>query len=88
MISGEKGLNKKGKLILADEYKERLDGMPYGPPNNIRRIKIYTVEDDDTLESIAMKVSNDQNMDKELAFLNGIDRNDQLYAGQKLKVIY
>ena len=87
-ISGTGDGEKTGKLILADEYKARLDGMPYGPPNNIRRIKIYTVEDDDTLASIAMKVSNDRNMAKELAFLNGLDRNDQLYAGQKLKVIY
>ena len=87
-ISGTGGGKKTGKLILADEYKARLDGMPYGPPNNIRRIKIYTVEDDDTLASIAVKVSNDRNMAKEIAFLNGLDRNDQLYAGQKLKVIY
>jgi len=87
-ISGTGGANNKGKLILADEYKARLDGMPYGPPNNIRRIKIYTVEDDDTLASIAAKVSNDRNMAREIAFLNGLDRNDQLYAGQKIKVIY
>ena len=87
-ISATGRVNKWGKLILADEYKARLDGMPYGPPNNIRRIKIYTVADDDTLASIAGKVSNDQNMANEIAFLNGLDRNDQLYAGQKLKVIY
>jgi len=87
-ISGTGGGKKTRKLILADEYKARLDGMPYGPPNNIRRIKIYTVEDDDTLASIAAKVSNDRNMAKEIAFLNGLDRNDELYAGQKLKVIY
>ena len=82
------GGKKPQKLILSDEYKARLDGMPYGPPNNIRRIKVYTVKGDDTLASIASEISKDANMAKEIAFLNGLDRNDQLYAGQKLKVIY
>ena len=88
--SGTAGVTgkKPQTLILSDEYKARLDGMPYGPPDNIRRIKIYTVKGDDTLASIASEISDDASMAKEIAFLNGLDRTDQLYEGQKLKVIY
>ena len=74
-------------LVLADEYKERLDGLAYGPKNNIRRLKIYTVKEGDTLESIARNEMADRRKAKEIAFLNGLDVADQLHAGQKLKVV-
>lgn len=76
------------KLILSDEYKSRLDGLAYGPRDRIRRIKIYTVKEGDTLESIAAKEMDDDRKSREIAFLNGLDIGDQLYNGQKLKVIY
>lgn len=76
------------KLILSDEYKSRLDGLAYGPRDRIRRIKIYTVKEGDTLESIAAKEMDDDRKAREIAFLNGLDIGDQLYNGQKLKVIY
>ncbi len=80
--------NKYGKLIRSDEYKLHIDGLAYGPRDNIRRIKIYTVKEGDTLEKIAEQVANDSDELREIAFLNGIDSNDQLYPGQKLKIVY
>ena len=74
-------------LILADEYKKRLDGLAYGAKESIRRIKIYTVKEGDTLESIAREEMDDRRKDKEIAYLNGLDVADQLRAGQKLKVV-
>ena len=81
-------VSRAGKLILSDEYKSRLDGLAYGPRDRIRRIKIYTVKEGDTLESIAAKEMDDDRKAREIAFLNGLDIGDQLYNGQKLKVIY
>ena len=84
----EQNIEESGKLILSDEYKARLDGLAYGPRDSIRRIQIYTVEEGDTLQSIAMSVAGDNSKIKEIAFLNGLEIDDQLYAGQKLKLVY
>jgi predicted Zn-dependent protease len=83
----ENSAGEFGGLILADEYKELLDGLAYGPKDSIRRIKIYTVKEGDTLESIARQEMDDRKKDEEIAFLNGLDVTDQLHAGQKLKVV-
>jgi len=79
---------KSGGAILADEYKDRLDGLAYGPPDNIRRIQVYTVKEGDTLQSVAANLMDDHGQIKELAFLNGLEMNDPLVAGQKLKLVY
>jgi len=81
-------IQRPGGLILADEYKSRLDGLAYGPRDSLRRIKIYTVREGDILESIAVEEMNDIKKAKELAFLNGLEVGAQLYTGQKLKVVY
>jgi len=81
-------VHKTGKLILADEYKARLDGLAYGPRDSIRRIKIYTVKEGDTLELIAASLVGDDRKEREIASLNGLEIGSQLYAGQKLKVVY
>jgi len=78
---------ERGK-ILADGYKTHLDGLAYGPKDRIYRIKIYEVEDGDTLESIAAKEAGDDRKAEEIAFLNGLEMGAQLHTGQKLKVIY
>ena len=85
--NGESKTPEPMGLILADEYKERLDGLAYGAKESIRRIKIYTVKEGDTLESIARKEMDDRRKDKEIAYLNGLDVADQLLVGQKLKVV-
>ncbi len=84
----EQNIERSGKVILSDEYKARLDGLAYGPRDNIRRIQIYTVKEGDTLQSIAANEMGDNSRIKEIAFLNGLEINDQLYADQKLKLVY
>jgi len=81
-------IQKPRKLICTDEYKSHLDGLAYGARDSIRRIKIYTVEAGDTLESIAAKEMGDVRKARDIAFLNGLEIGDKLYTGQKLKVIY
>jgi len=86
--------NKNGKdkqergLIRADVYKLHLDGIAYGPRDNIRRIKIYKVKGGDTLKSIAAKEMDDSKKAREIALLNGLYVNTKLCGGQKLKVVY
>ena len=84
----EQNIERSGKVILSDEYKARLDGLAYGPRDNIRRIQIYTVKEGDTLQSIAANEMGDNSRIKEIVFLNGLEINDQLYASQKLKLVY
>jgi predicted Zn-dependent protease len=86
-LQGETIQRPRG-LILADEYKSRLDGLAYGPRESLRRIKIYTVREGDILESIAAEEMDDIRKARELAFLNGLEVDSQLYTGQKLKVVY
>jgi predicted Zn-dependent protease len=78
---------KSGRIIRADEFIARLDGLAYGPRDNIRRIKIYTVTEGDTLESIANGVVHGNQTVKEIAFMNGLEPASRLSAGQKLKLV-
>jgi len=79
---------KSGRTIGADEFITRLDGLAYGPSENIRRIKIYTVDGGDTLESIAGSVAHGNQTVKEIAFMNGLDPASPLSPGQKLKLVF
>ncbi|RMF95069.1 MAG: LysM peptidoglycan-binding domain-containing protein [Candidatus Schekmanbacteria bacterium] len=51
-----------------------------------RRIIIYTVKEGDTLQSLAEKFFNDKDKVKELALINGIDKDSPLKIGGKLKI--
>lgn len=76
------------RMIRSDEFISRLDGLAYGPRDNIRRIKIYTVTEGDTLESIANGVVHGNQPVKEIAFMNGLDPAARLSAGRKLKLVF
>jgi predicted Zn-dependent protease len=84
---GVKPQNGKG-LILTDKYLEHIDGLAYGPKENLRQIKIYTVMEGETLTSIAKKSLGSKAQVKELCELNGIPPQMQLVAGSKIKIIY
>lgn len=75
------------RVIRTDEFITRLDGLAYGPRENIRRIKIYTVNEGDTLESIANDVVHGGQTVKEIAFMNGLEPSSRLPAGRKLKLV-
>jgi predicted Zn-dependent protease len=74
-------------LILSDKYKDYLDGLAYGPKENLRHIKIYTAQDGDTLSLIANKTMGTEQSVKDLAELNGLPAQMQLLPGTKIKTI-
>jgi len=74
-------------LILSDKYKDYLDGLAYGPKDNLRHIKIYTAQDGDTLSLIANKTMGNEQSVKDLAELNGLPAQMQLLPGTKIKTI-
>ncbi len=73
--------------ILADEYKSHLDGLLYGPREAPRRIRIYTVKEGDTIESIAKDFVGNKLQAKEIAEFNELEVDSPLRVGQKLKII-
>jgi predicted Zn-dependent protease len=79
---------KSGRAIGSEEFISRLDGLAYGPRENIRRIKIYTVAGGDTLASIADGVVRGNQTVKEIAFMNGLDPSSPLSPGRKLKLVF
>ncbi|MBN2466812.1 MAG: M48 family metalloprotease [Deltaproteobacteria bacterium] len=75
--------------VLEDEYKAHLEGLLYGSRENPRRIHIYTVQESDTIESIADEMfGGDRILAQEIAELNNVEGGAFLQAGTKLKLIY
>jgi len=93
MVQINNGTSNPGKssqdntLILSDKYKDYLDGLAYGPKENLRHIKIYTAQDGDTLSLIAKKTMGTEQSVKDLAELNGLPAQMQLLPGTKIKTI-
>jgi len=75
-------------LVLADKYRSYLNGLAYGPKDNMRRIKLYTVKRGDTFQLIAKKTLGSSIKARTLAYLNGMPENAQLIPGAKIKTIY
>jgi len=78
--------NHRGN-IFEDEYKSHLDGLLYGPREAPRRLRIYTVKEGDTIESIAEDFVGNKRQAKEIAELNKLEIDSPLRVGQKLKII-
>jgi len=74
--------------ILSDHYKDYLEGIAYGPKEDLRHIKIYTAQEGDTFTLIAKKTFGSEQQAKLLAELNGMPVTMQLVAGYKIKTIY
>jgi predicted Zn-dependent protease len=72
----------------AEQYKKFLDGLAYGPKDQMRRIKLYTVQPGDSLEFIARKTLGSSLKARELAYLNGTQLGAQLIPGATIKIIY
>jgi len=73
--------------VLEEEYKSHLDGLLYGSREAPRRIRIYTVKEGDTIESIAKNLVGNTLQAKEIAEFNQIEVDSPLRVGQKLKII-
>jgi predicted Zn-dependent protease len=87
-VTKEEVLRNEGKAN-EEQYASHLDGLLYGPPQNPRRIHIYTVKErGETITSIAEKTLGDKNRAEEIAELNDLEADAQLSPGKKLKVVY
>jgi predicted Zn-dependent protease len=85
-VTKEEIVGYRGK-ILEDEYKSHLDGLLYGPREAPRRLRIYTVKEGDTIESIAEDFTGNKFHAKEIAEINKLEVDSPLRVGQKLKII-
>jgi predicted Zn-dependent protease len=74
--------------VLGDKYLSIIDGLAYGPREELRHIKIYTVASGDTFETIARKTMGSSTQAKKLAQLNGMPEGSPLVPGAKIKTIY
>jgi predicted Zn-dependent protease len=80
--------SRGGRLeVRDDEYKARLEGLPYGDRRDRKKLRIHTVEEGETARSIARAVLGDELRGWELALLNGVKEEARLRAGQKFKLI-
>jgi len=86
-VTREEVITHRGK-VLEDEYKSRLEGLLYGPRENPHRLHIYTVNEGETLVSIADEILGDRHRAEEIADLNELEMDSPLRPGQKLKIIY
>jgi predicted Zn-dependent protease len=84
--AGVPGRAAKGQ-ILSDRFKDYLEGLAYGPKENLRHIKIYTAQEGDTFTLIAKKTFGSEQQAKLLAEINGMPVTMQLVAGYKVKTI-
>jgi len=82
-----KNYGQRGK-INAEKYKSYLDGLAYGPKDDIRHIKLYRVRRGDTLPIIARRTLGSSVKAKILAELNGVPVSSQLIPGATIKTIY
>lgn len=87
-INSSGAAERRTGKILADEYKRMIDGLAYGPRNDLRHIKIYTVVTGDSFEQIARRTLGSAVHGRRLAQLNGMPENAQLIPGAKIKTIY
>jgi predicted Zn-dependent protease len=74
--------------VGADEYKARLEGLPYGERGSGRRLRIHTVAPGETLVTIVRQAYGSEARAYEVALLNGLRREDApLVAGQRVKLV-
>jgi len=85
-VTREEITGYRGK-VLEDKYKSHLDGLLYGPREAPRRLRIYTVKEGDTIESIATDFAGNKRQAKEIAEFNKLEVDSPLRVGQKLKII-
>ena len=83
-----KPVNTDTGHVGADVYLSYIDGLAYGPRNDMRRLKLYTVRRGDTFAQIARRSLGSAHYAKELALLNGMPENASLVPGAVIKTIH
>lgn len=74
--------------VGADVYLSHIDGIAYGPRDDLRRVELYTVRRGDTFSQIARRTLGSAHQAKELALLNGMPENAPLIPGATIKIIH
>ena len=74
--------------VGADAYLNYIDGIAYGPKDDMRRLQLYTVRRGDTFAQIARRNLGSAQYAKELAILNGMPENAPLVPNATIKVIH
>jgi hypothetical protein len=83
----EKGKGLKPGIFV-NEYLAHIDGLAYGPKEQLQHIKIYFAQEGDTAKSLAEKILGDPKRWREIADLNDLTQEDVLPAGAALKIIF
>lgn len=73
--------------VGADVYLSHIDGIAYGPKDDMRRVELYTVRRGDTFAQVARRTLGSAHQAKELSLLNGMPENAPLVPGAVIKVI-
>lgn len=79
--------NPGTEYVGADAYLTHIDGIAYGPRDDIRRLTLYTVRRGDTFSQISRRTLGTAYQAKELALLNGMPESAPLVPGAIIKVI-
>ena len=74
--------------INSREYLQLLDGLAFGPKNNIRHLKLYRVLPGDSFATIARRTLGSSVRAPQLAILNGLPTEAPLVPGATVKVLY
>jgi predicted Zn-dependent protease len=74
-------------FVGGDVYLSYIDGIAYGPRDDMRRVELYTVRRGDTFAQIARRTLGSAHQAKELALLNGMPESAPLVPGAIIKVI-
>jgi predicted Zn-dependent protease len=77
----------KGQLDVAPgRFRSQLEGLPYGPKDDRRCLRIYTTRPGDSLVSVAKSLLGDESRGREIAFLNRLKDGTTLEEGSVLKI--
>lgn len=74
--------------VFADEYLAHIDGLAYGPKEQLQHLKIYAAQAGDTVKSLAEKLLGDPKRWREIAEINDLTPEEPIPPGKKLKIIY
>ena len=75
-------------FVGVDVYLSYIDGLAYGPKDDMHRLKLYTVRRGDTFSQIARRTLGNAHRAKELALINGMPENAPLVPCATIKIIH
>ncbi len=86
-LSGTPETSNTG-YVGTDVYLSYIDGIAYGPREDMRRLELYTVRRGDTFSRIARRKLGSAHQAEKLALINGMPKNSPLIPGATIKIIH